>query len=556
MLLHPAIPQLVRCQAQAKLRRLARGFTTPRRITLSCLGLLLAVVWIGEAALSILLRETADPADVRSWLALGLMAYAWWHLLKVACCRPEAPLEWTPAEREWLCWGPFRRWELVAYRMITVGASAVLKAVAFALLMLPDLPLPMVGFVGALLSLLLLDLFRIAAEIITWGVAWTTYLRIRCVAVVVTAAALLSGLISALSQPHVWRAGETPASLGLLVQVLKSVAALRTTWVGQILEAPGDLLARLITADRVDLSLASLLAVAVGLVVAMAWCVMRLDTHFAASTAAAERAAYRSRSRRARLKRQTERRAEQLPAIPWRGGLGPLAWRQWLGARRYVTSLSLALLAPAVLACLPLFVHRTPQSALLHVVGALVFYSFVLLPAALKFDFRRDVDRLALLKTLPIRPLALVAGQLATPVLLATLFQLVVLLVTVICFPIGVHELLVAVLLLIPVNVLIFALENLIFLLYPYRLQQEGFEIFLRTTLTFTAKGLLFTMALALFAGWALIASRVANDWSTLSGKGLFLMGVWWLLFGAAVLTTGLLARAFRRFDPSQDLPA
>ena len=45
-------------------------------------------------------------------------------------------------------------------------------------------------------------------------------------------------------------------------------------------------------------------------------------------------------------------------------------------------------------------------------------------------------------------------------------------------------------------NVLVFALDNLIFLLYPYRMQQEGMEIFLRTMLTFTGKGLLFVLGL------------------------------------------------------------
>jgi hypothetical protein len=52
-------------------------------------------------------------------------------------------------------------------------------------------------------------------------------------------------------------------------------------------------------------------------------------------------------------------------------------------------------------------------------------------------------------------------------------------------------------LVMIPLNVLVFGLDNLIYLLYPYRVQQEGLEIFLRTMLTFTGKGLLFAVALA-----------------------------------------------------------
>jgi len=51
------------------------------------------------------------------------------------------------------------------------------------------------------------------------------------------------------------------------------------------------------------------------------------------------------------------------------------------------------------------------------------FYTFLLLPTALRFDFCRDLDRLATLKGLPITPIAAAMGQTLTPVLIATLFQ-------------------------------------------------------------------------------------------------------------------------------------
>ena len=69
--------------------------------------------------------------------------------------------------------------------------------------------------------------------------------------------------------------------------------------------------------------------------------------------------------------------------------------------------------------------------------------------------------------------------------------------------PFPVWMLLATLILLAPLNALIFAIDNLVYLLYPYRLNQEGIEIFLRTTLTFTAKGLIFTAGLLLTLGWA-----------------------------------------------------
>ena len=53
----------------------------------------------------------------------------------------------------------------------------------------------------------------------------------------------------------------------------------------------------------------------------------------------------------------------------------------------------------------------------------MAFYTFLLLPTALRFDFRRDLDRLATLKGLPITPAAAAIGQTLAPVLIATAFQ-------------------------------------------------------------------------------------------------------------------------------------
>ena len=64
-----------------------------------------------------------------------------------------------------------------------------------------------------------------------------------------------------------------------------------------------------------------------------------------------------------------------------------------------------------------------------------------------------------------------------------------------------------AMLVMMPLNVLVFGLDNLIYLLYPYRLQQEGLEIFVRTMLTFTGKGLLFALGFGAMSLWGFAAA-------------------------------------------------
>jgi hypothetical protein len=197
---------------------------------------------------------------------------------------------------------------------------------------------------------------------------------------------------------------------------------------------------------------------------------------------------------------------------------------------------------------------------LLNVLGALVFYSFLLLPTALKFDFRRDLDRMVILKSLPIRPLKIVLGQLTTPVLIATAYQLIVMLSACLIRPLPLHLIVASLILLLPLNFLIFAIDNIFFLLYPYRINQEGFAIFLRTTLTFTAKGVLFFIALLAIVFWAL-SSRLASETVqtaigfSLDHRVLFSIGLWLFVVALAAMSINMLTRAFVRFDLTQDMP-
>jgi hypothetical protein len=234
--------------------------------------------------------------------------------------------------------------------------------------------------------------------------------------------------------------------------------------------------------------------------------------------------------------------------MPRWGGTGALAWRQLLGARRHWGSLLTAMIAPAVLASAPCFVIGDAHVALLATAGTLAFYTFLLLPTALRFDFRRDLDRLATLKGLPVTPSAAVIGQTLAPVVIASVFQCGVLAFVLVVRSLPLYLLPAALVVMIPVNILVFALDNLIYLLYPYRVQQEGLEIFLRTMLTFTGKGLLFALGLLAVSAWGLVAAA-------LNAHALFLGGI---VAGpamcAAIVLYGL-SRTYRRLDPVEDVP-
>src|SRR5687767_5620348 len=138
-ILHPATMQLLRLQSRGRRRRMWAGFCQPRRLVLSAIACVLAVVWLGNAAMSIWLRETASPETLRALLSWGLALYATWHFTKAAFFRPESPFDWTPAERDLLLAIPLRPRDLVAYQLASVTVTTLLKAGLFTLLLLPDL---------------------------------------------------------------------------------------------------------------------------------------------------------------------------------------------------------------------------------------------------------------------------------------------------------------------------------------------------------------------------------------------------------------------------------
>src|SRR5687767_10729127 len=115
-------------------------------------------------------------------------------------------------------------------------------------------------------------------------------------------------------------------------------------------------------------------------------------------------------------------------------------------------------------------------------------------------------------------------------------------------------------LVMLPMNALVFNLENLIFLLYPYRIQQEGLEIFVRTMLTFTGKGLLFALGLGAMTIWGFAAADLTRGLSHWTGIGINAFAVFTagMIAGPsvlAVLVLYALRHTYHKLDPIEDIP-
>jgi hypothetical protein len=542
--LHPALWQLLKFQARGKYRKLLANFSSPRRQLLSVLAVVLAVVWLGNAVASMVLRDSYDPVAFERWMSRSLLLYFFWHLVRVAYSRPETAQEWSLSEQTFLCGGPFSRRELLTYRLMGIFSATLPKASLVAFVLWPDLPMIGTGFLGLLLGLVFLEYLRLILETLVCGMSGRGFSMYRVLVFGALVAVVGFGLSQAVSvgtldgKNH-WRFLSTWAG---------AIGALNNSVIGQLLEAPFRVFANVIMAQGVSWELASVLGGAMALVAAAAHFSIRWDSVSFAKTQEAELCS----SSEDRRERGTSLSAGW-PRIFHLGGLGTVAWRQWHFARRHWGSLSVGLGVPAVLASLPLLVPGDGLATYLTVFGGVVFYSFVLLPAALKLDFRRDFDHLALLKSLPMKPLTIVLGQLTAPAALTCGFQVAVLSLAAAICRVPWDVLMNSLVFLLPVSVCFTALDNLIFLLYPHRLHQEGLEVFLRSTLTFTGKGILLVGALLGVIGW-LQGARLLTDafasqewyrWIFVSGLAVFAAAF-------AAVAVMLSVWAFSRLDPAE----
>ena len=554
---HPALQQLLRFQTSAKFNRLFASFKNPRKKVLSIVAVLLGLMWLSQTILSVLFREAADPEKIAFWLPLGLFIYSVWHLIKISTRKVVEPFEWTTAEKEFVIAAPVTRTQQITYRLTSIATAALAKAICFSIIMSPDIRVWYAGFFGMLLGLAFVDLVRVLFELFFFGLGKAGR---RCCQLLILGGAggcFFYAISNCLIAHSAGSDLSSPGALLFFQNLLTEITSLAQTQIGQWLIAPFTVFSKFTLSPTSNLYLLKNMIFAVGLngfaVAAVygldRWMRRRCHRKEAGNlkTAIAQKAS-------TEIGKQTKKRIR----VPFRlGGSGSLLWRQMLGVSNYRGTVIFSLTVPVLLSCLPLLSNHNPGMMLINLIASMVFYSFLLLPAALILDYRRDINRMAVLKSLPISPMAMTIGQLAVPVLMCCLFQTVVLTIGAASGKVILWQAILAGVLLVPVNVLIFAAENYIFLLAPYQRNKEGFDVFLRTILTFTGKGLFFGVGLGLALLWVTIIVKAHNYFalSNLVSTTCFTLGLWGFTLSLAWFFVSAITRQFARFDPSQDTP-
>ena len=245
-------------------------------------------------------------------------------------------------------------------------------------------------------------------------------------------------------------------------------------------------------------------------------------------------------------------RSSRLPQPPWLGGVGPFAWRQAIQAFRGSRGPILLAVIMVVAFGAPLAFGAGRQNGLPgllpHVIVGMSAYVTFIFSAQAPLGFRGDYERMELLKSLPIRPVAIACGQTLVIALILTALQWMVFAATAILVPAAAAEMLVAGLFILPYNWILCGTENFLFLLYPSPLAANSADGFLRmgrVMLVMMAKFIMITACGTVAAIPAVVAF--------LASRNLLLAGLvgWLALLFPATGILLLTAWAFRRYDVS-----
>lgn len=282
--------------------------------------------------------------------------------------------------------------------------------------------------------------------------------------------------------------------------------------------------------------------------------IVKLDTNYTeASLGASQRMAKRlvdARSGRVTFNRGNAFMMRySVATLPRLNGAGPIAWHQLTSLLRSVGNLAIFLLVLSAGMMVPILM--TDSTVIRQVLAVMIAMSVFLLPQFIQYDFRSEVDRMAVLKALPLRPMAIVCGELLTPISVTLLVQAVMLGVIAVIGGVEPRVLAAISAFLIPANFLIYAVENFVFLMFPFRIYGNGQD--LQTVVRIVLTMMLKMSLIAVLGGTAAGLGGLVY-YLTQSDIPAFATA-WICTVACCAAMLPAISWAFQRFDPASDTP-
>ena len=526
----------------ARVHRSVAKLFSPKRILATTAAVLFLSLYLLNGVLVILTRTPVEPALLTQWLSGSMAVYGLFHFIRASWQEPEPRLGLNDAESLWLVRAPLKNRTIVFYRLASLIPSTMLKTLLLAIVLYCDVTSPVRLVWGLLCAMLLLESIRIIADRVMASISETGLFAMR-----VAFSAIAISLVGQLIARTVAAASGSVHPLTLVMSFTKASGDMASSSTIQWLAMPWWTMIEFATATAFDetTAAAGLMSLAV-----MAFSVVAvvLVDHWGSVHSTWVEGNRRNLMLRGVIPNHhvhsgaTVGRYRLLVWLPRFRGIGPLISRQWVAVRRYRATIFFSLALPAALSLAPLM--TSSEAGLLHVAAWLAVCTLLLAPPALRIDFRRDLDRMWLLKSLPISPVVMTVGQILLPSLITVAFQLIV--VAIACVISPSHWATVAIVTggLSGLAVVSFALENTLFLTFPHRPKQEGLAMMVRTKLVFLGKGLILSVIGVTFIAWVTLCTKAGWPIAVLISGCVFAS---WLSAAISVMAT---ARCWRRFTP------
>ncbi len=530
---------LLRLRGWAWFRRWFRSVRTLKGAMLALLGTLVFLPMIVSVFVAPRFMIATQLDLIGRHGPLLLLAYC---LLNVLISSGDRAIYYSPAEVNFLFCGPYRPRQLLIYKVIAGTLAALVTALVMACVFAHHAAMFVAAYAGLFVSLMLMYLFTLSVGLAINTLGALTVSRGRKFLL------LALGVIAALA---VWPIGRELSGLSfweILTQAERSPVV--SVAVGPFRPFINAFTARRIWPDLVAWASLSLLIDLTLLVL-----VLTLNAQFLEAAATASARVYEriQRARQGHVWTPEGKARVALPMIPWLGGIGPNFWRQMTTISRsppIFLAMAMLFVLPVVLTVLVRDPGDVSMAAPLSVFLGVALFA----PSVVSCDFRNDLRRMEDLKTLPIRPSRLALGQIMTPIILLSLSEwtgMAWIFLQSRSVPTIVMAFATA--LIVPVNLLLVALENLYFLWYPFRVAGANsfdFQTIGRQILTMMAKGAsAFVVALVTGGVSWLVYSFAGESWTaTIAAAAL-------VVTASGLILIPFLAQAFEQFDVARDTP-
>ncbi len=548
---HRECLRLLLTRSRFRLHRTITRMASPRRIVATLLTIAFAGLYLINGAFILATRQPADAESWRLWLSGGMVLYAIYHAVRCSWSRQTSDLALSDAESLWLGGAPIHRSTLAVYEVVKSVVATAAKTLLLSVVLFVDAKQIELLIVGVFMSLLLLEIVRLT--IARWATALDDrsriQFRIAATSIAVAVVVQLFARIFAIVPTGGGGAAYVNAAFTSLGQTAASgmIGCLATPWIAaaNVAVGSGDDFATLL---QLVIAAASLPVAIVGLVVTDARSERLSHAHEVMRLAGGDLRTRNDTTNKPSLL-SIRSMLDRLTFLAT--DLAAMMARQWVSIKRYAGTIGFSFLIPTLLCLSPLVTGKITDQWF-FVVGGIAMCTVLLAPPALRIDFRRDLRRMLLLRSLPVRPVSMVMGQIGLPVAITCGFQWLTLAIAAWVTQPGWSMFFLWAGLLSALSLFTFAIENAIFLSFPHHEKTQGIMMMVRAKLTFLGKVAVLLLALMSLATWVGFCRNVLPGNFAIFAVVIGAVAMAWAFALAAVAVT---TWCWTRFDLACDVP-